>query len=111
MGEKGAREGADAGNVAAGLVDDLQPLGAMTSKKMFGGYGLFCEDVMFAMVDPAGEVYLRADDASKGPFESAGSAKHGRMPYWSVPSNVLSAPAEMEEWCGRALAVARAAKS
>ncbi len=111
MGENGAREGADAGNVAAGLVDDLLPLGAVTSKKMFGGYGLFCDGVMFGIVDSVGEVYLRADDALKGFFENAGSAKHGRMPYWSVPSNVVSAPADLEEWAGRALAVARAAKS
>lgn len=111
MGEKGAREGPEAGNVAAGLVDDLLPLGAVTSKNMFGGFGLFCDGVMFAIVDSTGEVYLRADDGSKGFFEKAGSVKHGRMPYWSVPSNVVSAPAELEEWASRALAVARAAKS
>ncbi len=63
MGEKGSKHSEAGAAAAAAVVDDLVELGDLRGKKMFGGFGLFCEDTMFAIVDPAGIVFLRADDA------------------------------------------------
>lgn len=111
MGEKGARLTGTATEVAEALVDDLAGLGDVTSKKMFGGVGLFEDGVMFLIVDSTGGVFLRADDDTAAKFAELGSSKHARMPYYSVPGRVLADPAELLKWATEALDVAKAAKN
>jgi DNA transformation protein len=110
MGEKGARQSAAGAEAAEALVDDLQPLGAVVTKRMFGGFGVFLDGTMFALVDPSGGVFLRGDDTTAGEFASAGSAKHGRMPYWEMPDTVRSNADQLEVWAQRALTIAEGAK-
>ncbi len=94
---------------AEALRDDLAPLGDVSLKAMFGGYGLFESGVMFALIDRGGQPFLRAVDTTEPRYLAAGSHKHG-MPYWSIPDNVLADSAELLEWAREALEVARAAK-
>lgn len=110
MGEKGARQTPQGEEAAARVVADLTPLGDVSSKKMFGGHGIFCSGVMFGLIDSNGTVHLRADNTSAVTFEERGSSKHGRMPYWTVPSEVLASETELLEWAAQSLEVARAAK-
>jgi len=110
MGKKGAKLTGDATARMERLVDPLGSLGEVTSKKMFGGYGVFCEGVMFALVDSAGVAHLRADESTVERFQRAGSTKHSRMPYWSIPAPVLNDQEKLVEWATDALAVAGAAK-
>lgn len=110
MGEKNAKLTGGATESAERLVDALGSLGDVTSRKMFGGYGVFCDGVMFALVDSTGLAHLRTDASSTSAFEAAGSAKHSRMPYWSIPAGVLGDPGKLVEWGTEALGVAKAAK-
>ncbi len=110
MGKKGARLTGTAVEVGEALVDELAPLGDVRAKKMFGGVGVFADDIMFIIVDSTGTVFLRCDDASAERFETAGGEKHGRMPYYSAPESVLADEDLFREWAGQALAVAVAAK-
>ncbi len=107
MGEQGSKRTGEAKASAGELVAALQPLGDVTSKGMFGGYGVFIDGRMFAIVDSGGDWYLKADHSTAHRFEAAGSAKHGRMPYWSVPADVAADDALLLEWAGEAAAVAR----
>ena len=95
--------------VARVLSEEWTPLGQVTSKSMFGGVGLFCDGTMFTIIDKQGLVYLRSDETTDAIFEAAGSRKHG-MPYWLVPTNVLSDPVELLSWARRAVGVANANK-
>jgi TfoX/Sxy family transcriptional regulator of competence genes len=54
---------------------------------MFGGYGIFIDDTMFALVDGQGQRYLRSDASLASELERNGGTRHGRMPYWSVPDD------------------------
>ena len=110
MGEKGARQTPEGTFAADAFVAELQALGPVTSKKMFGGHGIFCEGVMFGLIDSHGTVHLRADDDTAARFTEHGSIKHSRMPYWTVPSGVLESESELADWAAQALKVARAAK-
>ncbi|MDH3306818.1 MAG: TfoX/Sxy family protein [Acidimicrobiia bacterium] len=110
MGEKGARLTGSAVEVGDRLAEELAPVGAVTTKKMFGGVGVFTDGTMFAIVDSTGSVFLRADESTTGRFEAADSEKHGRMPYWTVPAEVLDDPDELLAWADQAAGVARAAK-
>lgn len=107
MGEKGTRLSAAATERAEAVVAEWQPLGAVTSRKMFGGHGIFIDDKMFALLDSTAQLYLKADASSSAPFEEAGSEKHGRMPYWSVPHAVLDDEEELRSWAQRSADLAR----
>ncbi|NND02577.1 MAG: TfoX/Sxy family protein [Acidimicrobiia bacterium] len=96
--------------MAERLVDDFAHLGNVTTKKMFGGFGVFEDGVMFAIVDSAGAAFLRADESSSQVFEDAGSERHSRMPYWLIPGAVLDDPKQLAEWAETARDVAKAAK-
>ena len=110
MGEKNARLTGDATETAERLVDALGSLGDVISKKMFGGYGIFGDGVMFALVDSSGVPHLRTDESTTKQFEDAGSTKHSRMPYWSIPDPVLNDDKQLTDWATKALAIAKAAK-
>lgn len=105
MGTKGAR-GKTAGiEAAAALEETLAPLG-VTSRAMFGGHGLFKDDIMFAIVDSEGRLYLRADASTAMAFEAAGSTQHARMPYWEVPPPIREDSGQLLEWAATAAEIA-----
>ena len=105
MGTKGAR-GKTAGiEATAALEETLAPLG-VTSKAMFGGHGLFKDEIMFAIVDSEGRLYLRADSSTAAAFEAAGSTQHARMPYWEVPEPIREDTEQLREWASAAAEVA-----
>ena len=104
------QETSDTDAVAAGLLADLAPLGDLTSKRMFGGIGLFHEGTMFVLIDREGMPYFRADETSSAAFEDAGSAKHRPMPYWEIPAAVRDSEDQLLAWARTAVEVAHAAK-
>ena len=110
MGKKGSKLSADAESVAANLLESLASLGDVSSKKMFGGLGIFESGTMFGIVDSKGAVFFRAGDANTALFEQAGSHRHGKMPYYSVPDSVLGGPADLLRWGKGAIEASRAAK-
>ena len=110
MGQKGQRRTGAAKHAAEHAAQRLGPLGAVTPKGMFGGYGLFHDGVMFGLVNAAGAVHLRVDDATRLRFEAAGGEAHGTMPYVSVPEPVLADDEALLSWAADALATAHAAK-
>ncbi|MBT8202537.1 MAG: TfoX/Sxy family protein [Acidimicrobiia bacterium] len=111
MGTKGERLTGDATESAERLADALASLGDVTTRKMFGGYGVSEGNVMFGLIDSAGTAHLRVDETTESQFEAAGSTKHVRMPYWSIPPAIQDDPEVLLEWAGRALEVARRAKN
>ncbi len=99
------------------VVQHLNQLGPVTSRAMFGGYGLYLEGVMFALI--AYEVlYFKVGDANQAdyieagmkPFTYDGKAKPIKMSYFEVPGWVYEDLAVLQLWMGKAHAVARAAK-
>ena len=51
----------------------LMPLGPVRGRRMFGGWGIFLDDVMFALI--AGErLYLKVDAETEARFAAAGAA-------------------------------------
>ncbi len=88
----------------------LVPLGAVTSKRMFGGYGVFLEANMFALVSKNDELFLKADEVNKATFVERGAKTHGKMPYYSVPPETLTGWNEMESWARGAVEAAKRTK-
>lgn len=98
----------------------LGPLGAARSRRMFGGHGLYSEELFVAIV-AFERLYLKVDAQTRERFERAGCTPfvyEGRgqpitMSYWSVPDEAMESPALMQPWARLALDAAlrsRAAK-
>ena len=96
------------------LLDLLAPLEAIEAKRMFGGAGLFHQDVMFALI-AQDVVYFKVDERNQERYAAAGMApfsyqRAGRAralgSYWRVPDEVLEDEDEFLTWAGRAIEVA-----
>lgn len=96
------------------LIELLAPLGAVTARRMFGGWGLYVDGLMLAIVVD-GELLLKVDAISRERFERAGCRPfiyraRGReipMSYWSVPEEALDSADAMRPWAVLALDAAR----
>lgn len=104
MGEKGARLTAEATALAEQLVGEWSPLGEVTTKKMFGGHGIFHNGKMFAMVDSSATVLFKAKGADSADLEAAGATKHGRMPYWTAPPAMADDEDALRDRAAKAIA-------
>ena len=76
------------------------PLGTVRIKRMFGGHGIYVDDVFIAIV--TGEtLYLKADDETAKLFEAEGCTafsyqakgrKRVSLGYWSAPADAKVSP-------------------
>ena len=98
------------------LLDQLEPLGRVKARRMFGGHGLYCEGQFFAIVDDD-IVYFKTDAQTQAEYEARDSepftvemrGKPVSMSYWRVPAEVLEDGELLIQFAGRACAVARTA--
>ena len=98
------------------VLEQLAPVGPLTSRRMFGGVGLYAQGLFFALIDDD-VLYLKGDEAMRPDFEAAGSqpfcpfADAKPMAYWSAPAEALDDPELMVDWARRSIAVAAARKT
>jgi DNA transformation protein len=91
----------------------LAPLGSPGARRMFGGYGIYVDGTMIAIVF-GGALYLKVDDESRAAFEAQGSrpfvyrdaTQEISMSYWSAPDAALDSADGMRPWARHALAAA-----
>jgi DNA transformation protein and related proteins len=110
MGTKGDKMTDSSIISAEKLQRDLADLGNIHIRKMFGGYGVFEEGAMFALVDSKGGVFFKVDDTNVTQFEEADADKHGRMPYYRVPDVVFDDQKTLQEWAQSSMMASRKAK-
>jgi DNA transformation protein len=89
------------------VCDLLSPLGPVTARGMFGGFGIYLDGLMFGLI-AWDTLFFKADATNRPMFEEAGSGpfkpwddKPMVMPYWEVPSDVMDEPDDLCRW-GRA---------
>ena len=102
------------------IVDFTQSIGRVASRRMFGGYGLFLNGLMFGLVADS-TLYLKTDKelepefAAKGlaPFTYSRKGKVFKMSYYQAPEETLEDTNEMTTWASKAYnaAVRSAAKN
>lgn len=100
--------------VIAHLQDLFVPLGALSARRMFGGYGLYLDGMMVGLVMD-GSVYFKVDAATRAQFDAAGSApfvyesggKRVTMSYWLVPEAAMESAQAMQPWARLAVEAAR----
>ncbi len=55
------------------VLDLLAPLGPVAARPMFGGFGIYLDGVMFALIADD-TLYLKVDEGTRPDYEAAGSA-------------------------------------
>src|ERR687898_1887503 len=53
------------------VVESLQPLGPVSARRMFGGFGIYLHGTMFALI-AYDTLYLKVDDGNRSAYEAAG---------------------------------------
>ena len=94
------------------LCESLTPLGAITARRMFGGYAVYCDGVVFALV-AHNVLYFKTDDGNRSDYEALGlqpfkpfDDKPTVMPNFPPPESALDDPDELMLWARPALAAA-----
>ena len=93
-------------------IDQLECIGHVQARKMFGGAGLYFDDMFFGLV--ADDVlYFKVDDSSRPDYESAGMGPFRPFPdkpyvmqYYEVPPDALENKNELRNWARKAIKVA-----
>lgn len=110
MGKKGSKLTEETTRVCDQLVCSLSSLGEVVSRKMFGGYGIFENKAMFALVTSEGRAYLKVDQSNQKRFEEVGATQFGKMPYFEIPDDILKDRNSLCEWAKVSIRIAHTAK-
>lgn len=95
-------------------IELLSPLGHVRTRAMFGGRGVYMDDLFMALIDD-GQLFLKADDTTRERFAAAGclpftyTTKDGErmaMSYYRPPEEALESPPLMLPWARLALEAA-----
>lgn len=99
------------------VLDQLSGLRGLRAQAMFGGVGLYADEVFFGIV-AADVLYFKVDDSTRAVYEAKGSQpftpygdRATTMQYYAVPAGVLESPPTLIEWARRAIAAALATKT
>ncbi len=100
------------------LIELLSPLGSVTVRSMFGGYGVYLHGAMFGLV-ASDTLYLKADDHNRATFEAAGMSpfiyqgknKPVAMSYYEVPPDALEDTEILMPWARSAIEAAARTKA
>ncbi len=97
-------------------LEQLGRVAKVSAKSMFGGVGVYCGGLFFALMDDD-TLYFKVDDGNRGDFERRGMKpfmpfgdRPQTMQYYALPAEALEDPEELGGWVEKALAVAQRKK-
>ncbi len=88
----------------------MREIPGVTSRAMFGGYGLYKDGKIFGMI--ANDIlYFKVNDTNKADYERLGSqpftyenkGKKYAMSYWEVPQEIQDEPETLAAWAQKSL--------
>lgn len=95
------------------VIELLGPFGTVRTRRMFGGYGVYLDGLMFAIV-AQDTLYLKADEMNRVEFEQAGceifgytrKGKRATLNFFRAPDDAMETPQRMLPWARTAYAAA-----
>jgi DNA transformation protein len=99
------------------IVELLAPLGPVRARAMFGGWGIYLDGMMFALLADD-MLYFKVDDENRAVFSGAGlepfrytqRGKPVALNYYRAPDEAFDAPHLMLQWAREGLAAALRAR-
>lgn len=99
------------------VIERMAPIGKPRVRAMFGGYGIYLDDNIFAIIADD-RLYFKVDTSTRREFEAKGlqpftytaGGKSATMQYFEAPADVFDEPDAMRSWGQKALGAAIRAK-
>lgn len=97
------------------VMEQLEPLGSISSGRFFGGTGLRAGSVQFAMI-MGNALFFVVDDSSRPRYEQRGMGcfwyrtkkkKVNVRKYYEVPGDLLDDPDVLLEWARESIRIAK----
>ena len=100
------------------LLAPASTTGAVRAKRMFGGHGLYIDELFVALI-ASDRLYFKVDAVTQQQFEAAGcqpfvyqaKGKTMSMNYWTAPDDAMESPTLMQPWARLAIAAAVRARA
>jgi len=97
------------------IMEQLEPFGTITSRRLFGGLGIYVDGFYCAFIHNDC-LYFKVDDTNRPdfeleqmePFRPFGDER--AMDYYEVPVTILEDRDQLQVWLGKAQAVAKKGK-
>lgn len=93
------------------VLDQLSSWRGVSSRKMFGGVGLYKEGKMFGLI-AGDQLFFKVDETNKDSYIEAGSQpfkpyadKATTMSYYEIPIDILEQPEELVLWAEKSLEI------
>ncbi len=86
---------------------DLEPLGDIRVRAMFGGSGIFEDGDMFGLMSGS-VLFFKIGKGNRAAFEAVGAKQFNQMPYFRVPDSVMDDAGLLQEWTHAAIEVGHA---
>jgi DNA transformation protein len=99
------------------MLEQWRGLGSVTSRRMFGGAGLYTDGAFFAVLDND-QLFFKVNDETRPAYQKLGAQPWDPMPgreqpsqgYFEVPASVIDDRDELVVWARQAVGVARMAR-
>ncbi len=91
-------------------LDQLRQIDDIICRPMFGGWGLYCGEVFFGIINND-QLYFKTDDATRSAYLEHGmepfqpNDKQTLKTYYEVPVGVLESHEELAAWARRAIGI------
>ncbi len=99
------------------VLGQLDTLGPIRARNMFGGVGLYYEGLFFAIIAD-NTLYFKVDDSNREDFEAESmepfkpfEEKPYTMNYYEIPIEILEDMDDLNQWALKSLEVARKKRS
>lgn len=96
------------------IVEQLAAVRALSTRRMFGGIGLYSDEFFFALIDDD-VLFFKVDDANREDYVLRGMKPFVPIPnkpslgYFEVPAEVIEEADELTRWARRSVEVAQRA--
>ena len=95
------------------VVDLMQPIGPVYSKRMFGGFGIFLDGMMFGLI-MINTLYLKVDEENLKEFDELGlspftynrKGQEMKLSYYQAPEEAMESMEIMRAWGNRSFGAA-----
>src|SRR5215204_7232061 len=95
------------------VIEQFAALARVSSRRMFGGVGLYADGLFFGLIDDD-TLYLKVDDTNREDYEARGCKPFCPFPdksevsmnYFDVPADLLDDDEALCRWGKKSLAVA-----
>ena len=97
------------------VLEQLAPLGGLRSNRMFGGIGLYSEELFFGLIDDD-TLFFKTDESNIAEYKARKMPRFMPFPvktdvalgYHQVPADIIEDPEELVAWARKSVAVALA---